>query len=166
MTVRELLHLGSSSVPVARGGSPIAALQDEVNKLFSDYFGDISLPAWLRGRESALAVSPAMDVSENERGYRISAELPGIDARDVQVSVADGYVTIRGEKKEEKKEEREGYFRQERSYGSFQRVISLPEAANFEKAEASFKNGVLTLSIPKKAGAQSKERTIEVKQAA
>jgi HSP20 family protein len=166
MTVRELLHIGNSPVPVTRGASPIAALQDEMNSLFSNFFGDVSLPVWLRNRESAFAVSPAMDVSENDKEYKLTAELPGIDAKDVSVSVADGYITLRGEKKEEKKEEREGYSRQERSYGSFQRVVPLPENANFDKAEASFKNGVLTLCVPKKAGAQSKERKLEIKQAA
>lgn len=166
MTVRELLHLGKN-VPVGRGSNPIVAFQDEMNKLFSDFFGDVSLPSWFRpSREAAFAVSPAMDVTENDKEFKITAELAGLEAKDVQISTAEGYVTIKGEKKQESKEEREGYFRQERSYGSFQRVVALPDTANLDKAEASFKNGVLTLSIPKKAGAQSKERKIEIKQAA
>ncbi|MFA6920726.1 MAG: Hsp20/alpha crystallin family protein [Gallionella sp.] len=163
MTTRDLLPFGKKSVSVTKGGNPIIAFQDEVNKLFHDFFGDVSLPSWFRNAE---AVSPAMDVAENEKEFKVTAELPGLDAKNVHITAADGYVTIKGEKKQEEKEERAGYFRQERSYGSFQRVVSLPDTANFDKAEASFKNGVLTLSIPKKAGAQSKERTIEVKQAA
>lgn len=169
MTVRELLHLGKN-VPVSRGSNPIVAFQDEMNKLFSDFFGDISLPSWFRGREAAgesiWAVSPAMDVVENDKEFKVTAELPGMDAKDVQINASEGYVTINGEKKQESKEEREGYFRRERSYGSFQRVVALPDTANLDKAEANFKNGVLTLSVPKKAGAQSKGRKIEVKQAA
>lgn len=164
MTVRELLHL-SKNVPVTRGANPIAAFQDEMNKLFSNFFGDVSLPTWMRRDEGAL-VSPAMDVTENDKEFKITAELPGIEAKDVQITTSEGYVTIKGEKKEEKKEEKEGYFRQERSYGSFQRVVALPDTASFDKAEATFKNGVLSLSIPKKAGAQSKERKIEIKQVA
>lgn len=165
--VRDLLPFGRASVPVTRGSNPIVSFQDEVNKLFGDFFGDLSLPGWARfSPESSFAVSPAMDVSENDKEFKVSCELPGMEARDVQITTAEGYVTIKGEKKRESKEEREGYFRQERSYGSFQRVIALPDTANFDKAEASFKNGVLTLAIPKKAGAQSKERRIEVKQAA
>lgn len=167
MTVRDLLPFGKSSVPVTRGSNPIVAFQDEVNKLFGDFFGELSLPNWARASSgSAFAISPATDVSENDKEFKVTAELPGMDAKDVQITAADGYLTIKGEKKEEKKEEREGYFRQERSYGSFQRVIALPDIANFDKAEANFKNGVLTLAVPKKAGAQSKERKIEVKQAA
>ena len=167
MTVRDLLPFGRTSVPVTRGGNPIVSFQDEVNRLFSDFFGDLSMPSWARlSSEPSLAISPATDVSENDKEFKITAELPGMESKDVQITAADGYVTIRGEKKEEKKEEREGYFRQERSYGSFQRVVALPDTANFDKAEANFKNGVLTLAIPKKAGAQSKERKIEIKQAA
>lgn len=166
MTVRDLLPFGRTSVPVTRGANPIVTFQDEVNKLFNDFFGELSFPNWGRAAEPASAVSPAMDVTENGEEFKVTAELPGIDPKDMSVTVADGYVTIRGEKKEEKKEEREGYYRQERSYGSFQRIVALPDNANFDKAEANFKNGVLTLAVPKKAGAQSKERRIEVKQAA
>lgn len=167
MTVRDLLPFGKN-VPVTRGSNPIVTFQDEVNKLFSDFFGEMSFPSWGRisTAEASFAINPAMDVSENDKEFKISAELPGMDVKDVQIQASDGYVTIKGEKKAEKKEEREGYFRQERSYGSFQRVVALPDTTNLDKAEANFKNGVLTLSIPKKAGSQSKERTIEIKSAA
>lgn len=167
MTVRDLLPFGRS-VQIRRGANPIVRFQDEMNKLFSDFFGDLSFPSWGErlAAEPSFAISPAMDVTENDKEFKITAELPGIEAKDMQISTAEGYVTIKGEKKQESKEEREGYFRQERSYGSFQRVVALPDNANFDKAEANFKNGVLTLSIPKKAGAQSKERKIEIKQAA
>ncbi|MBN8531309.1 MAG: Hsp20/alpha crystallin family protein [Alphaproteobacteria bacterium] len=162
MTVRDLLHIGKSPVTVSKGANPIRGFQDEMNKLFADFFGDMSLPSLWKNTE----MSPALDVSENDKEYKITAELPGMDIKDVQISVADGYVTIKGEKKEEKKEEKEGYVRQERSYGSFQRVVALPETANLEKAEASIAKGVLSIAIPKKAGAQSKERKLEIKQAA
>ncbi len=166
MTMRELLNLGRTSVPVERGGNPIVTFQDEVNKLFNDFFGEVSVPSWRLAVQENAALSPAVDLSETEKEYRITAELPGLDVKDVRITAADGYVTIRGEKKAEQKEEKEGYFRRERSYGAFQRVVSLPDTANLEKAEAKMEKGVLTLSIPKKAGAQQKERLIEIKQAA
>lgn len=166
MTVRDLLPFGRTSVPVISGSNPIVAFQNEVNKLFNDFFGDVSLPSWFHRSDPAFAVSLAMDVTEDDKEFKVVAELPGVEAKDVQITTAEGYVTIKGEKKKEEKEEREGYFRQERSYGAFQRVVALPDTANFDKAEASFKNGVLTLSVPKKAGAQSKERKIEIRQAA
>lgn len=166
MTVRDLLPFGRS-VQVRRGANPIVGFQDEMNKLFSDFFGEMSLPSWSRlNAEPAFAISPAIDVTENDKEFRVSCELPGMEPKDVQITTSEGYVTIKGEKKQEEKEEREDYFRQERSYGSFQRVVALPDNANLDKAEANFKHGVLTLSVPKKAGAQSKERKIEIKQAA
>ncbi len=168
MTIRDLLpSFGRTSVPIGRGSNPIVAFQDEVNRLFNDFFGEVSVPSWFSSnKEAAFALSPAIDVTENDKEFKISAELPGMDSKDVQINVADGYVTIKGEKKQEQKEEKEGYFRQERSYGSFQRVVALPDNANLDKAEAVAKNGVLTINIPKKAGAQSKERKLEIKQAA
>lgn len=166
MTVRDLLPFGRS-VQVRRGANPIVGFQDEMNKLFSDFFGELSLPSWSRlSAEPAFAISPAIDVTENDKEFRVSCELPGMEPKDVQITTSEGYVTIKGEKKQEEKEEREGYFRQERSFGSFQRVVALPDNANLDKAEANFKHGVLTLSVPKKAGAQAKERKIEIKQAA
>lgn len=166
MSIRELLPFGGTSVPVTHGGNPIASFQDEVNKLFHDFFGEMSFPRWHNSSAPGLAMCPAMDVTENDKNYQVTAELPGMDIKDIQLTIADGYVTIKGEKKQEKKEDLEGYSRRERSYGSFQRVISLPDTANFDKAEAVMKNGVLTITLPKNAGAQAKERKLEIKQAA
>lgn len=106
------------------------------------------------------------DRDQIQKEIKITAELPGMDAKDVHVSCAEGYITIKGEKKQDNKEEGEGYFRQERTYGSFQRVVALPNTANIDKVNANFKNGVLVLSIPKKAGAQTKEHKIEIKHVA
>ncbi len=166
MAMRTLLNISRPSVPVEKGGNPILTFQDEVNKLFSDFFGEVSAPVWQRASQEAVVLTPAIDVSETDKEYRITTELPGLDVGDVQITAADGYVTIRGEKKAEKKEEKEGYFRRERTYGAFQRVIALPDTADLEHAEAKMDKGVLTLSIAKKAAAQSKERRIEIKKAA
>lgn len=166
MKMREVAHLGKNKVPVNRGLNPVMEFQDEMNKLFANFFGEMHLPAWFRDREAAVAINPAMDVVENDKEFKITAELPGMDAKDVQIHAAEGYVTIKGEKKQESKEERKGYFCQERSYGSFQRVVAMPDTADLDKAEAQFKNGVLTLSISKKPGALPKERKIEIKQVA
>lgn len=157
----------SSKVPVTRGANPPAAFQDRINKFFSDFFSVVALEAWLGSKESPFCnYYPAVDVTENGKEFKITAELPGLESKDVQINATEGYVTIKGEKKAAKKEELKGYFRQECSYGSFQRVVALPATANIDKAEARFKNGVLSLVLPKKAGAQSKTRKIEIKQAA
>jgi HSP20 family protein len=155
-------------VSVKKGASPIQAFQGEINKLFQNFFGE-TLPHWWRASETWMpfGVTPATDVVENDKDIRITAELPGLDAKDITVSVNDNYVTIKGKKEEETKEEKKGYFRQERSYGEFQRVVALPpEIANTDKAEATMSKGILTITVPKKAGAQPKIRQIEVKQAA
>lgn len=169
MTIRELIPFGRTSVPVTRGFSPVGDFQSEINRLFEDFFGNSGFPAVLErpaARPRGYDFHPAVDVKETEKSYRIAADLPGINSKDVQVTVADGYVTIRGEKKAEAKEEKEGYFRQERSYGSFQRVIALPETANLDEAEATVKDGVLTVEIPKKAESKTKQRTLQIKHVA
>lgn len=158
----------STSIAVRKGPSPIQAFQEEVNKLFQNFFGE-TLPHWWRASETYMpfGVSPAMDVIETEKEIKITAELPGLEAADITVSINDSYITIKGKKEEEKKEEKKGYFRQERSYGEFQRVIALPpDIANTEKAEAVMSKGLLVITMPKKAGAQHKTRQIDVKQAA
>jgi HSP20 family protein len=158
-------------VPVAvkNGASPIQAFQNEVNKLFGDFFGE-TLPHWWRASETCMpfGVCPATDIVETDKDFKVTAELPGLDAKDIAVTVSDGYVTIRGEKKEESGEEKNGYFRQERSYGEFQRIVALPpHLANMEKAEANMSKGLLTVTVPKKASTQSTAtRKLEVRQAA
>lgn len=160
-----VFNLGGSPVSVSRGGNPIVTFQDEVNKLFSDFFGEMPLSALSRTQQS-VAHGPAVDLSETDKEYLVTAELPGLDVADVQITVTDGYVTIRGEKKAVQAEEKEGYFRRERAYGAFQRVISLPDTANLDNVEAKMDKGVLILSILKQASAHSKERKIEIKSAA
>lgn len=167
MNIREIIPSGKSNqVPVKRDSSPLLSLQNEMNRLFRDFFGE-TWPHWSHAMEVPYSANPAMDVAETDKEFKISLEVPGMDAKDFTITLNDQYVTIKGEKKEEKKEEREGYFRQERSYGEFQRVIAIPSnIMNAEKAEANVSKGVLTITVPKKADAQSKTRQIEVKQAA
>lgn len=168
MNKSELLHVGRSpTIPVAKELNPIVAFQDEMNNLFNDFFGETLLPSWFRGgRQPAFGANLAMDVIENAKEFKITAEVPGLDMKDLEITVGDGYVTVKGEKKQETREEKEGYFRQERSYGSFQRMVSLPDTANLEKAEASISKGILTIAVPKKPGAQAHERKLKISSAA
>lgn len=149
-------------------GSSMFSLQDEINQLFDDFFGgDTHMPALFARAGGAPAFSaPSVDLLETETGYKLRAELPGIEAEQLDLTIGDGYVTIKGEKKEEHKEEGENFLRRESSYGSFQRSVALPEIADTDKAEASFKNGVLTIAMPKKASAVKKEKKLKVKSAA
>lgn len=166
MSAREKMNKLPTSLPITPGTNPVVALQDEVNRLFNSFFGEVNFPNWLNNAREMVGVRPAVDVVDTGKEYSVTAELPGMDAKDVEVSLADRYLTIKGEKKQEKKEEKEGYFRTERSYGSFNRVVTLPENANFEKAEARFDKGVLTITMPKNSGINHRERTLAIKQAA
>jgi len=97
--------------------------------------------------------------------YEITAKLPGMDEKNIEVKVADGVLTIKGEKREEKEEKQKDYYLQERSFGSFERSFEVPETVETDKIEASFRKGVLTLTLPKKAEAQKPAKKIEVKTA-
>ena len=105
------------------------------------------------------------DVVETEGAVEVSIELPGMDMKDIEVTVTDDMLTIKGEKKIERQEEKKGYYLSERSYGAVYRTIPLPPGVDGEKAEASFKNGVLTIRLPQTPEAQAKVKRIEVKNA-
>lgn len=151
-------------VSIRRNRTPFASLQNEINRLFEEFFDSESsfLPAsWTGG-----AHSPALDIIETDKSFKIEAELPGMDQDDVEVNINDNYLTIKGEKKAYKEDKDENYVRRERSYGSYQRTVALPETANADKAKATFKKGVLWVEIPKKAEAVKPSRKVEVKEAA
>src|SRR5690606_41318480 len=102
---------------------------------------------------------------EKEKEYEITAELPGIDEKNVEIKLANGTLTIKGEKKEEKEEKQKDYHLSERRYGSFQRSFPLPEGIDTDKVEATFAKGVLTVKLPKTVEAQKAEKKITVKAA-
>ncbi|MEW6079408.1 MAG: Hsp20/alpha crystallin family protein [Thermodesulfobacteriota bacterium] len=104
--------------------------------------------------------APAIDVSETENEYIVKAELPGINKKDIDISLTDGVLTVKGEKKLEKKEEKENYHYMETRYGTFTRSLKLPEDASAEKVDATYADGVLTVTVPKTETA--KPRKIEV----
>jgi HSP20 family protein len=136
---------------------PFAQLRNEVDRLFDGF--PLRLPVLKLGR--LVSGTPAIDMSETKTAYKITAELPGIDADDVQVTIEDGTLRIAGEKREQREEEERGYRLSERSYGSFERMISLPPAANAEKIKAKVRNGILTVTVAKD-GAKQNARTIKV----
>ncbi len=145
----------------ARWESPFAALHREMDRLFEDFFGEREFwPLWPR---RGAGFVPSVDVQETDKEFRVVADLPGLDEKDVQVDLTDDGLSIRGEKKSDREEKREGYYRAERSYGSFERFIPLPGPVQGDKASAEFKNGVLTVTLPKPPEAQAKRKRIEVK---
>jgi HSP20 family protein len=143
-----------------RGGDPLITLRNQINRLFEDFW---SAPWLARGGEGFGGFWPQVDVTETDKEVKVCAELPGVDAKDVDVSVENGTLIIRGEKKYEREENERGQYRMERSYGSFERSIALPAEVDEAKAKAEFKSGVLRLTLPKKAGAESRRKRIPVK---
>lgn len=155
---------GDRKVPArSEEGDPFYALQRRMDRLFDDFFNNFGLARFGPFGESWGAFSPRLDLSESEKELRVSAELPGLDENDIQVSLAQNVLTISGEKKEEKEDKGQNYYRMERSYGSFQRSIPLPCEVEGDKVEATFKNGVLTVTLPKTAEAQKRTKKISIK---
>jgi HSP20 family protein len=141
------------------GGDPFGYLRNQINRVFDDFWGE----PWLQPQgETFAGFSPQIDLSETDKEIKISAELPGVESKDIDVSVEDGTLTIRGEKKHEHEEKEKGRYRMERSYGSFERSIPLPAEVDESKAKAEFKKGVLRLTLPKRPGAQSRRKKIPV----
>ncbi len=110
----------------------------------------------------ALGHVPKVETAEDDKQFEITVELPGVDEKDVAVSVDDGMLTIKGEKKSEREEKKKDYHLTERSYGSFQRSFRLPENAAQDKISADFENGVLKIALPKSAGGKTGVRTISI----
>ncbi|MBF9029957.1 Hsp20 family protein [Rhodobacterales bacterium HKCCE3408] len=139
-------------------------LRDEMERLF-----DAFEPGRLfeRGAHTmpAAALAPAIDMIEKPDAYSITAELPGLDAKDVEVKVDDGTLTISGEKTEETAREEGTYHVNERRWGNFRRTVRLPRNVDRDKIDAKFAKGVLTVTLPKSAAALAAEKTIEVKAA-
>lgn len=150
---------------------PIESLRREVNSLIDDVSrGSWRLPGRRsifdmepRWREMTWGTMPAVDIVEKDKAYEITAELPGMDASNIEVKLSNGALTIRGEKSEEKEEKKEDYHLSERRYGSFERRFQVPQGVDAEKIDASFKKGVLSLTLPKTAEAKASEKKIAVK---
>lgn len=150
---------------------PLTGLRREVERLFDEFdIGSWRRPApamfdvepFWRG-ELTFGKAPAVDIAERDKEYEVTVELPGMDEKDVDVKFADGVLSIKGEKKEEKEEKRKDYYLSERRFGSFQRSFQVPDGVDADKIEASFKNGVLMVVLPKSPEAQKREKKIAIK---
>ena len=147
-------------VPEERARGGLQEMQDRINRMFDDFFHGFSLAPWT---EERLEWLPLVDVSETEDVVRVTAELPGVQATEVDISLTDDLLTIRGEKKSEKEEKKRDYHRVERSYGVFTRTVRLPAVVDADKVEATFKDGVLTITMPKREEAKTRKVKVEVK---
>jgi len=146
------------------------SFRSEMDRLFDRFSSGFGFPSLRRMFEVEPAWRPAssfsfaaIDMSEDEKVYKISAELPGIDAKDIDVSISGDMLVLKGEKRQEKEETDRDYHFSERSYGSFQRSFELPSSVDRNKIAADFSKGVLTITLPKTAEAQQPAKKIEIK---
>ncbi|HUL43181.1 MAG TPA: Hsp20/alpha crystallin family protein [Bacteroidota bacterium] len=143
--------------PINHFVGDIANMQSELDRMFDRFRGGILDDSGMA------AFMPPVDITEDETNFTIRAEVPGVEKKDVSITVQNGVLTVRGEKKEDVEKKDKNVHRVERSYGSFQRSFTLPTTVKSDKIEASYDNGVLTISIPKSEESKPKEIEVKVK---
>jgi HSP20 family protein len=155
-----------------QASGPLDSLRRQVDRLFEDFDIDFwrspfrrsifdAEPFWRR--QLKWGGAPAVDIIETDNAYELTADLPGMDGKNIDVKISKGGLAIKGKKEEEKKEKKKDYYLQERHIGSFERHFALPEGVDTDHIEASFTQGVLTVKLPKKLEAIKPEKKIEVK---
>lgn len=159
----------SENVPIIRKdryNNPLVTLHQELDQMIENAFKGFGFPSYANRRplfELPEVIKPSVDIAETKERYVITAEVPGVEEKDVSLKLEDDVLVIDGEKKKEKEEKKGNYHWIERSYGSFQRVISLPANANIDRVSAKFKNGVLHVEIEKTDIAEeTKVKQIEI----
>lgn len=161
MAIKTLFPSGKKDVPARREDyNPFSLLRREIDSLFDNFFRGFG------GEPIAKRIgtfNPNVDVMEGDREVVVCAELPGIDEKDIEVSIVKDALTIKGKKSPERDEKGRDYYRMERSYGSFSRTIPLPAEIDMDRVEAHFKKGVLKVTLPKTVKAMKETKRISVK---
>ncbi|RJP87819.1 MAG: Hsp20/alpha crystallin family protein [Desulfobacteraceae bacterium] len=151
------------------GYHPVSQLHQEIDRMFDNMYRSFGWPSFsfeepFLPRMTA-ALEPTLDVSATENEYDITVEVPGVEEKDIQLELVHDTLNIKGEKKQEREEKDKDYYRVERSYGSFHRMLSLPEDADQDNINATFKNGIMKITIPRKALPKTETKKIEIKAA-
>ena len=165
----------SSSLPVSSAGqsqhSPLLQFREEIDRLFENAFRSFGWPTaglepgvWNQAR--GMMWKPSVDIAATDKDYTISVEVPGVDEDDVKLELVDNVLTIRGEKRQSSESKDRDFYRVERSYGMFQRVLTLPDDVELDQINAQFANGVLTINMPRQAVSQRQGKLIDIKKAA
>lgn len=174
---REEEKAESSQTPVSTGGTggyptQLMELHKELDRVFDRAWGSLGLPratampAFSGISQDHMLLKPSVDVSASDDRYFITVEVPGVDEKDIKLELVGDTLTIKGSKRQESSDNDKDYFRVERAYGAFQRVLSLPEDADRDQIEAQFHNGILTITMPRKAEAKSRGKLIDIRPAA
>jgi HSP20 family protein len=141
--------------------SPLVHLQQDIDRMFDNFLQGFNVP-YARPAGVNAMISPRINITESPDSYEISAELPGVEEKDVDISLSGAVLTIKGERREEREEKERSYHRIESAYGAFQRTIALPEDADKGNINANFKNGILSIVIGKSREAQADTRKIAI----
>lgn len=164
------VEVTTSAPAPAQRQDPWGSLRNEMDRLFDRFSDSFGFPTMRRlfepsrrGESNFAIAAPMVDLSEDEKAYRVTAELPGIQEKDLAVTVAGDTLVIRGEKRQEHEQKDKNYHYSERSYGSFRRAFVLPDGVDREKISADLSKGVLTVTLPKTAEAAKPAKKIEVK---
>jgi HSP20 family protein len=171
VTGRQSSVAATPAASLMQAWRPFESLRREVDRLFDDFnLNPFHLPLrrpafdlepfW---QAESWVAQPAMDLVERDNAFELTAEMPGLEEKNIEVDVANGVLTVKGQKDEDKVEKKEDFHLRERRFGSFVRSVRLPETVDADKIEASFKNGVLKVTLPKKREAQKPVQKIEVK---
>ncbi len=164
MSITSLVRRNRDETPaVRRSAGDLLSLHRDFNRLFDELMEDIDAFPFPRPGKGMRTFTPNVNVSESDQEVKVTAELPGMDEKDIEVSLDNNTLTIKGEKKEEHEVKAGHSYHMERSYGAFHRVIPLPAQVNPAKAKANFRKGVLAVELPKTAPGKSGGRRIEVK---
>jgi HSP20 family protein len=159
MNLRSLVPFGNDNGRAVQPPTVFGSLHREIDRLFDD-FARGALTGLQQGQDRLV---PSMDITENDKEIVVTAEMPGLERKDIDISIDDDVLTIRGEKKveEEKKDEKQNFHVTERAYGVFFRAIQLPNGVDPSKVQASMQNGVLKVTIPKPASSQAKKIEVQ-----
>lgn len=155
--------------PARTPADPWQSLRTEMDRLFDRFTAGFAMPSFREmfdtpafATASSVMRPPAIDVSEDAAAYTITAELPGVSERDLDITMSNGMLVIKGEKRQESEQKDKNYYVSERSYGGFQRSFAVPEGVDDSKVAAQFAKGVLTITLPKTQAAQQSQKKIEV----
>ncbi len=138
--------------------NPLTLFERDTNRMFDDFFGGFGLASSDFWDTPWSAFSPQVDIVDGEKEIKVSVELPGLDEKDIDVSLSHDTLTISGEKRQEKEDKGKNFYRMERSYGSFKRAIPIPCEVKTEAVDAKFKNGVLSIVLPKASEGQCRQK--------
>ncbi|MFJ6327528.1 MULTISPECIES: Hsp20/alpha crystallin family protein [unclassified Rhizobium] len=165
-TARKLpVNTERKTAPAMERWAPFESLRSEMDRVFNDFTSGFFDHTFARFPNTFTRGIPAADFVESDKSYELTVELPGIDAKELNLTLANGIMTLRGEKHERQEEKEKEYYLSERRYGSFQRSLQLPNGVDADNINASFENGVLKVILPKTANTHKNDRKIAIKAA-